>query len=46
MDRSACSPIIDDSKIAKSTLHAIVPKITAEKLYIYIYKRSFGGLSP
>ncbi|KAG5626508.1 hypothetical protein H5410_011726 [Solanum commersonii] len=35
---SAGSPIIDGSKTAKPTLHAIVPRITTGK----IYKRSLG----
>ncbi|KAG5568931.1 hypothetical protein H5410_064054 [Solanum commersonii] len=35
---SAGSPIIDGSKMAKPTLHAIVPRITTGK----IYKRSLG----
>jgi len=35
---SAGSPIIEGSRTAKPTLHAIVPKITTGK----IYRRSFG----
>lgn len=32
-NESAGSPIIDGSRTAKSTLHAILPRITTEKMY-------------